>query len=582
MKKSLKYEENFWNDKLEYLYRAGSKLTRQIELSENEIIHLVQEMTSKFIKIENMYIALYNSMTDSINFGLSIEEGVQQTVGEGKWISRINITNCEIGKTETVIIEKKPLLINTLKDHIEWYEKPGRRDFKPRAISWLGVPMIVGDRTIGMISIYDLNNEYKYKDHYVQFMTTLADQAAAALNNARLFKESADRIKDLEIISQIGEEIHSMVKMNDILDAIIIRIVTQLKCNHCTIFLPKIKQNQKIYLVSHITKGKYKTSKPFFDTDSGLVGAAYTNGGTILCENVYDDPRFVITGERAGNFRSMLLVPIIIRNNPIAVICADHDEFAWFDDSHRYFVEVLARQAGIAFENASLYQKHECDRKIIEQNLIIAKMLSHGMGTNIVRCLDTCDELRKSNLSKSDIKLKIILIRNSYLNIQNLVGYLIGFQKTFQGAFEKFNIRTLIEDIVQCVRYEVEEIKQIYIDDYATWECDVVITCSNNSKEITGSRHLLWNAIENILLNAMYAMKKHIFSGKIKIDINTKGNKLKIIISNDGPPISNQNHFKYIQKLFDSKNSLEHIIRVQSPPNMIKYKEKNLGLGLKL
>ena len=54
--------------------------------------------------------------------------------------------------------------------------------------SWLGVPMMIGDRVLGVIHIYHLENEYEYGGNDLEILQVLANLAAIALHNAALFR----------------------------------------------------------------------------------------------------------------------------------------------------------------------------------------------------------------------------------------------------------------------------------------------------------------------------------------------------------------------------------------------------------
>jgi len=55
--------------------------------------------------------------------------------------------------------------------------------------SWLGVPLIYKDRTIGLLAI-DSTEPNHFKDKDVQITTEFANQVAVALENARIFEET--------------------------------------------------------------------------------------------------------------------------------------------------------------------------------------------------------------------------------------------------------------------------------------------------------------------------------------------------------------------------------------------------------
>jgi PAS domain S-box-containing protein len=69
-------------------------------------------------------------------------------------------------------------------------------------LSWLGVPLILGGRVIGVIALEKLEPDF-YTPDDIQVMMTFAGQAAAGLENAQLYQESVQRAAELDKRSQI-------------------------------------------------------------------------------------------------------------------------------------------------------------------------------------------------------------------------------------------------------------------------------------------------------------------------------------------------------------------------------------------
>ncbi|MEO0249781.1 MAG: ATP-binding protein, partial [candidate division WOR-3 bacterium] len=97
----------------------------------------------------------------------------------------------------------------------------GRRQ-RP-TLSWLGVPMMVGGRVIGMISIQSLEQEHAFDQGDKELLSTVANQAAVAIENARLYanmeqmvaertqawleeRERADAAEKLALMSDVAAE----------------------------------------------------------------------------------------------------------------------------------------------------------------------------------------------------------------------------------------------------------------------------------------------------------------------------------------------------------------------------------------
>lgn len=89
----------------------------------------------------------------------------------------------------TVVVETgKPYLLPEVGDVYGEFKKPPHDHIH----SWLGVPLIVQDKVIGLLAI-DSVEEGHFTDDDITIATTFANQVSIALENARIFKETQDQ-----------------------------------------------------------------------------------------------------------------------------------------------------------------------------------------------------------------------------------------------------------------------------------------------------------------------------------------------------------------------------------------------------
>jgi signal transduction histidine kinase len=111
--------------------------------------------------------------------------------------SREDNPNRVVVRTQThVIVEDAPAAYEAF--HCEPHAQAGIR-------SWLGVPMLVGDRLIGIIALDKREPEFYTEDH-AQLAQAFAVQAAVAIENARLYEEVRCQADELQAaVEQLQE-----------------------------------------------------------------------------------------------------------------------------------------------------------------------------------------------------------------------------------------------------------------------------------------------------------------------------------------------------------------------------------------
>jgi PAS domain S-box-containing protein len=159
--------------------RISQALVSQLE--PEALMELVGEKLRENFKVESIYIALLDQRTNLIHFPYYFENG--------QWIDWKDTLPYGQGMTSAVMERRQPILINA-----DWERHaPEYGALYPEgdpAKSSLGVPILVGDRAVGMISLQSYTRENVFTEADVRLLTTLAATVGVVLENARLFKET--------------------------------------------------------------------------------------------------------------------------------------------------------------------------------------------------------------------------------------------------------------------------------------------------------------------------------------------------------------------------------------------------------
>lgn len=157
------------------------------------ILEAIQKQVAQLMPADNFYVALYNADADEVVFPLVLEDG-QKVL----WAPR----QAGHGFTEYVLRTRAPLLIQHDLDKVA--SALGiKREGRP-ALCWLGVPLLAGDEALGTMVVQSYESPDAYDVAHRELLTTLATQAALAIQNARLFartdKELTRRVQELDSI----------------------------------------------------------------------------------------------------------------------------------------------------------------------------------------------------------------------------------------------------------------------------------------------------------------------------------------------------------------------------------------------
>ncbi len=77
-------------------------------------------------------------------------------------------------------------------------------------VSYVGVPLIAKDQAVGLIAFYT-KERHSFADDEIEFLTTLAGQAAIAIHNARLYEQIKKQMVELEKSNKVKDDFLSVV-----------------------------------------------------------------------------------------------------------------------------------------------------------------------------------------------------------------------------------------------------------------------------------------------------------------------------------------------------------------------------------
>jgi signal transduction histidine kinase len=186
---------------LDSLQTIGQALSASLDI--HVIAEAIYSEVKKLMPATNFYLALYDKTTNEVSFPLVYEFDERKN-----WRSRVAIN----GLTEYILRTKAPLLIQT--NASERIEELGLKYMGLEAQSWLGVPILAGEESLGVIAVQSLVSPdaipETYDSSHQEILVTIAAHASAAIQNAHLFTQTdeklAQRVQELDSIFSTTKE----------------------------------------------------------------------------------------------------------------------------------------------------------------------------------------------------------------------------------------------------------------------------------------------------------------------------------------------------------------------------------------
>jgi len=259
-------------------------------------------------------------------------------------------------------------------------EDPRYMMMREATLSELAVPLKVQDRVIGVINIEsDELDAFSQSD--VRLLSTLATQAAVAIENARLYeavqRELAERERveerisrrthELEALNEIGYAITSTLDLQDVL-TLIADHTNHLMGVEATSLLLHDQANEELWFAAASGAHANAVLGERLPVGQGISGWVCQHGEPALVPNVSDDPRWFSGFDTEDEFitRSVLCVPLRSKGQIIGVIEAVNKRNGSFDQEDVWLLSSLAAPAATAIENARLFEQVHAGREQLQ------------------------------------------------------------------------------------------------------------------------------------------------------------------------------------------------------------------------
>ena len=266
----------------------------------------------------------------------------------------------------------------------------------PGMKSGLYVPIKLSDHVIGVISIEsDKPDAFSVADE--RLVNTLVNQAASALENARLFDETRQRIMELTALHSTGQTLlASRLDPQQIYAEVHKAVLQTMPCDAFVIVLDD-EERGDYHAVYFLDKGiRYPERR--LPRGKGLSGRVISSGETLFIHDVVETPQVDATHFGSMELsRSILAVPLHRGDVVIGMLSTQSYKPHVFGEPQRVMLETIAAQLSSALDNTNLYQQTRARINELETlhtisvSLRTVQTANEALSTILDNILDTLD-----------------------------------------------------------------------------------------------------------------------------------------------------------------------------------------------
>ena len=220
------------------------------------------------------------------------------------------------------------------------------------AQSLLVAPVMIGGRTLGVITADTKRDRTTFTDGDLRLLTVLAHLAAIAEENAALVERLRARARRLRGLLEVGQAMTSTLDLDALLDLIIDKAIELTHASSGSVILVDPVTDTLVIRSARGLSVEARRSLRL-KVGEGVTGWVAKVGRPLRVPDVTKDPRYVLANE---NVRSELAVPMVWEGSVIGVINVDQFRLDAFTDEDQDLLESLAASAAAAIRNAGLVE----------------------------------------------------------------------------------------------------------------------------------------------------------------------------------------------------------------------------------
>lgn len=378
------------------LQAASSRLSRASSLE--AVGRTVVEETRRIIDYHNARVYLIEPPDQVVPIAFEGRVGAYDQVD-------MELLRCRLGEgfTGWVALHGEPLLINDANRDPRGQTIAGTDDVDE---SMLVVPMRYDETTVGVITLSKLGLD-GFDDVDLRVLTILADQAATAVESARLLARSQDLARELRRLLDMSGELSESLDPRQVANLMARHLANAMTVDECAISYWD-RASGRVESLGYWPPLRIDEMEPYFLV-SGFPETLRTleRQDTVIIdtEDPAADPAEVALLARDGN-RMLVMLPLVAKGQSIGLVELFSRSLVKWTDERLELARTMANEAAMALENARLY---EDARKLADRDPLTGfynhRFLHERLGEEVVRAQRARRPLSVLMLDLDDFKL---------------------------------------------------------------------------------------------------------------------------------------------------------------------------------
>lgn len=326
---------------LEAVRTIGEEITGELDL--RSLLDLIVRRAADLVRAQAGSILLADEAS-----GLLVPSAWH---GFGDWQREMRVRLGE-GLVGSVAERRSGMIVN---DYRHWPHAIPQTLEQTTVTAALAEPLLAHDRLLGVIALTRLGENQPFRNEDRATLALLADHAAIAIENARLYEAAVRRGSQLEALVAAARSVTSGLDLRSILDQILAEAARISGAPHVKVLL--LDRAAGVLRVGAL-QGSAMPSDCALPLGVGSSGLVAKTGQPLYMADAQNDSRSIFAdGDRELGIVTYLGLPIKRGGEVLGVLTFNTNILRQYSSEEMAYLTAFADQAAIAIEKAQLFQQ---------------------------------------------------------------------------------------------------------------------------------------------------------------------------------------------------------------------------------
>ncbi|MEJ2148557.1 MAG: GAF domain-containing protein, partial [Chloroflexota bacterium] len=335
-----------------------NQISRQLAqtISAEDLFRLLHEQINRVIDADSITVAQHELKKNRLVFPCVIRGGLRVPVEPVAYGGDLY---------SHVIDNREPLLI--ARDMDQALKKLKLTHAEPDLKSFMGVPLISGEKVVGVLAVEDYEQEGSFNEADLRVLGPIAAQVSVSIENARLYGELEQRLSETTTLQEVSRVVNSALDLQEIFERVVSELASAFK--YPLLGLYTLEGRELVLQAHHGYDDDVVEKLRRISVDGEILGRSIIQKEPIFVENVRKDPDYVPVLDWVT---SMVVVPVLSDEFILGVLAVQSGADKPLTENDLQLLRTFAGQVSTAMVNASLYAQmvelsEELERRVEER-----------------------------------------------------------------------------------------------------------------------------------------------------------------------------------------------------------------------